>query len=104
MIEVLIALFILSIGLLGIAALELNAIRATQASYLQSVAAVQMASMAERLQVNRSATARTRECELWNRQNQLLLPQAKGTCVCNNLECEITLVWDKHHLTMKKIF
>lgn len=93
LIEVLITLFILSLGLLGIAGLELTALRNTQDIYLQSVASTQLTAMAERLRANQSHAAQVLECERWNIENQRLLPQAKGICVCQNATCTLTLNW-----------
>src|ERR1700733_13945558 len=91
--EVLITLFILSLGLLGIAGLELTALRNTQDIYFQSIASTQLAAMAERLRANQSQLAKNLECERWNIENQRLLPQAKGICVCQNTACTLTLNW-----------
>lgn len=103
LIEVLISLLIVSLGLLGIAGLEITALRNTQESYWQSVATVQMASILERLRVNHSAFNERQECERWSLQNQFLLPKNKSECVCNNVECKIILTWQKHQLAMQMI-
>lgn len=57
LIEVLVALVILSIGLLGIAGLQLTGVRATQGSYYRSQATAFMNDMAERMYVNRPGVA-----------------------------------------------
>lgn len=101
LIEVLISLLILSVGLLGIAAMEIKALQNTQNSYWRSVATVQIAAMLERLRVNHSSAARIKECDEWNLQNQRLLPQTKGSCICNSKECQIILTWKTEEIKMQ---
>ncbi len=76
LIEVLIALSILSIGLLGIAVLQTVALKRNYAAFMHSVAVTQIASMFNRLQVDSSKQG----IALWNQDNAQLLPQGKGSC------------------------
>lgn len=57
LVEVLVALVVLSIGLLGIAGLQLTGVRGTQGSYFRSQATAFMNDMAERMYVNRPGVA-----------------------------------------------
>lgn len=100
LIEILITMLILSVGLLGIAGLEILALRQTQTSYYQSLANVQVAAMLERLRANQSAVARVRECNEWNVENQRLL-LGKGECVCQQNNCRVTLRWKNHGNTLE---
>jgi type IV pilus assembly protein PilV len=99
-IEVLITLLVFSLGLLGIAGLEIIALRNTQKSYMRSIATVQIASMLERLHANHSSNTRSAECLKWNQENQQLLPQASGNCSCQNSICYVTIKWKDGHLSM----
>ena len=53
LVEILIAIVVFSIGLLGIAGLQVSGMRFTQGSQLRSVAAMQAGSMADRMRANR---------------------------------------------------
>lgn len=52
LIEVMIAVVVLSLGLLGVAGLQLSSVRNTQGSFQRSLAAVYMNDMAERIYAN----------------------------------------------------
>ena len=92
LIEILITMLILSIGLLSIAALQINALKQSQTAYYQSLANVQLASMLERLRANHSAAARVRECAAWNKENNELIA-GKGECNCDGNTCTVILQW-----------
>jgi type IV pilus modification protein PilV len=96
LLEVLISLFIISLGLLGIAGLEIIAFRDTQEAYYQSVAIAQLTSMFERFQANLSNNGRTQECHLWSRNGLLLLPNASAECNCAAHLCRVALTWYLH--------
>lgn len=57
LIEILIAVVILAVGLLGIAGLQLTGVRANQGSYYRSQASAILMDMAERIHANRGAAA-----------------------------------------------
>ncbi len=52
LLEVLVTVFILAIGMLGLAALQANSLRFNQGAYLRSVALLQATSMADRMRAN----------------------------------------------------
>lgn len=104
LIEVLIAMLILSFGFLTIAGMEIRALRNTQQAYWQSVAVTQIASLTERLRANQSGFARAQECQRWNLQNKLLLPEGQGACICNESACNVTLAWKNHQLALQILF
>lgn len=60
LVEVLVALAILSFGMLGVAALQVSGVRANQGAYLRSQAALIANDMAERLYANRPGTQQFR--------------------------------------------
>jgi Tfp pilus assembly protein PilV len=82
-IEILIAIFVLSIGLLFIAGVEVDVTKNIYSSYLYSVAATQAASIIDR----QYTTFSEQELEVWNQDNNELLPQGVGNynLVTNNI-------------------
>ncbi len=106
MLEVLVTLVVLSTGLLGVANLQVEALRGNQGAYLASVAAQQAQDMAERMNANPAGVAANRydnldagipgaqaDCQnanctptslalfdhnRWNTANQALLPGGAG--------------------------
>ena len=93
LLEILVALFILSFCLLGIAGLQNAALRHTQDAYLRSAAVVQVADMAERTLV---CPVSGDEITAWNTANAQLLPQGKGTYKNLKSGNKITLSWQSH--------
>lgn len=57
LLEVLIAVIVLSIGILGVAGLQVFALRANQVSYQRSQAVVLAADISDRMRVNRAAAS-----------------------------------------------
>jgi type IV pilus assembly protein PilV len=97
LIEVLVALLLLSFGLLGIVSMQLLALKHTHDAYLRSVATTQIMSLMERLRVNHTTTARESELIRWNDLNAILLPQSKGGYHCSGNYCTVRLQWKTHH-------
>lgn len=105
LIEVLVALLIVSIGLLGIAGMQVSALRYSQDAYWHSLATTQISSFFECLRVNRSGSVRAKELDRWNQLNARLLPQGEGSYQCDGHgTCDIHLSWTvrvKHTLSMQ---
>ena len=106
MVEVLVTLVVLSTGLLGVANLQVEALRSNQSAFLASVAAQQAQDMTERMQANpagvmggqydhldasipgEQVNCQTANCtpaqlamydhNRWNTANQTLLPSGSG--------------------------
>lgn len=106
MLEVMVTLVVLSTGLLGVANLQVEALRGNQGAYLASVAAQQAQDMAERMNANRAGVdanlydnldasiptlavnCQSADCtpanlarfdqNRWNAANQALLPGGAG--------------------------
>lgn len=93
LIEVLVALFILSLGLFGIAAVQLSALQYSQDAYWQSLATTQLSSLSERFRANQSTFARDNELILWNATNAYLLPQGRGDYHCLENLCTLSVGW-----------
>lgn len=93
LIEVLVALLLLSLGLLGVAGLQLSALQHSQDAYLQSIADIQTLTLLERLRANKSPTARENELKLWNDLNAKLLPHGIGNYNCQGDFCTVWVEW-----------
>ena len=85
LVEVLVALVVLSVGLLGIAGSSLFSLRESHLAYQYSLANVMAENMQERLLVSLSTP--------WNPKNTVLLPGSKGTYSCQESHCEVTVTW-----------
>ena len=118
LLEVLISVVVLAIGMLGIAALQANAIRYNQSAQLRAVAITQIGNMADRMLANSTAIASgayddisgipsnpscsvcssaqvaQRDSYEWNTLNGQLLPNGQGTVTRNGSRMIITLRWD----------
>ena len=93
-IEILVALLIISLGLLGIVGMQLSALRNSEAAYQQSIAINQLAAMSDRLRANHGAAARDRELARWNVINARLLPKGRGSYHCVGNACKALLEWE----------
>ncbi|MFC3907877.1 type IV pilus modification protein PilV [Legionella dresdenensis] len=118
LLEVLISTVVLAIGLLGIAALQANAIRYNQSAQLRSIAVAQISNMIDRLVANPTGVTAgfynsvtgipampscttcsaseiaLRDTNEWNTANRLLLPSGQGTITRNGNQFVITIRWD----------
>ncbi len=94
LIEALVAIFILSFGLLALAGSQITALRNTQQAYWISLANSRASSLFKRLSVNHSTSARQGELLLWNKFNQQELPDGTGNYYCqSNNKCTVTVTW-----------
>lgn len=98
LLEVLIVFFVLSIGLLGMAALQLKSIQYSQSSYLRSQATVAANDMLDRLRLNGGNQFSGGDAELteWVTFVNGTLPTGgtAPTQVCNPPVCTVTITWD----------
>ncbi len=113
LLEVLIALLILSIGLLGIAALQANTLRLNHGAYQRTQAIFLAYDMMDRLRANRVAAlagqcnialgatlAGTSLCatDVTDWQDNFvatILPVGQGSIACNGGVCVVTVQWDE---------
>ncbi len=93
LLEILVALFILSFGLLSVAGMELAGLQQTEESYFQNIAILQLSSLLERLRVNQSSSARNHELIDWNTINSHLLPHGIGNYQCEKNICTVQIQW-----------
>lgn len=118
LIEVLISVVVLAIGLLGIAALQSNAVKYNHSAQLRSIAIAQANNMIDRMYANHAAVdagsynnvsgipadpgctscsasqIAQYDARVWNTNNALLLPSGQGTVVKNADRWLVTLRWD----------
>ena len=121
LIEVLVAVVVLSIGLLGIAGLQIAGIRYTYDANLRYQAAMQASDMTDRIRANRQGMiagnyngisgpgsdpgcistscsvaqmAQTDQFQ-WNASNAALLPGGAGTVVGDGTNFTVTITWNE---------
>ena len=94
LLELLIALIILSIGLLAFAKAQVTALRDNQAAHFYSIANTQALSIAERLRAcEKQSTCIAQAKSEWQNENKLLLPAATSTVNDCTAICEINIAW-----------
>lgn len=101
LIEVLVALLILSVGLLGLAGLQVRSLQYTHSSYQRTWVNIQALDMAERMWTHLADPLS--EQEAWQRLNQASLPEWQGavTTVTQPNEPDsyvITISWSESRL------
>lgn len=112
LLEVLIAVVVLSLGMLGLAGLQTNALRNNQSSMERSMAIVESYSIADAMRVDRANaesgafnigidgtptgnTFAANELIKWrNRLTALLGADATGSVACNGTACTIVVRWN----------
>jgi type IV pilus assembly protein PilV len=90
MIELLVALLIFSIGLLGIASLQVTGMRMTRDAELMGRASLYVSSMAERIRANPSTLVDTAD---WAHSIQTALPSGLGEVITVNRMHTISVSW-----------
>jgi len=94
LLEVLIALLILSISLLAFAQAELTALRNIQNSYFINIAILQSDSLAEELRAcENQKFCINHEIKQWQARIPKLLPQGKTKIDANGLQYQIEIRW-----------
>lgn len=120
LLEVLISVVVLAIGLLGIASLQISAIRYNHSAQLRSVAVAQAESMLDRMRANyvgvkagvynslsgiptlptcttcTASESALRDLNQWNTANARLLPSGQGTVTRNGNHFIVTVRWDNN--------
>ena len=122
LIEVLIAMLVLSLGLLGIAGLQMQGTRYVYDAHLKSIALIQVQDMADRMRTNQpgvragdysqvsgmaedpGCTAQAAGCTpaqlatydqfVWNTANSALLPSGQGVVSCTDIDAATTTVME----------
>lgn len=112
LLEVLIAFFVLSIGLLGLAGLQIKALQFNQSAFQQSQATVAVYDMLDRMRLNRGAatsgdydtggfvnthsggTLADADLDAWLTAISGNLPDGEGSVECDgNLVCVVSVRW-----------
>ena len=85
--EVVVALFILSLGLLGIIQIQNISLKQTQESHLITIAMAQAQNLFEQFRMTQALPGSNEFYALlnaWNTTNQKLLPGGEGQCILEN--------------------
>lgn len=82
MIEVLVSMLVLAIGVMGFAALQTRAVRASGDSYYRSQAMAIAQDLAERVRLNNEQMAYYRQAARWPATAQATPPDACRTVIC----------------------
>jgi type IV pilus assembly protein PilV len=90
MIELLVAMLIFSIGLLGIASLQVAGMRMTRDAELMGRASLYVSSMAEKIRANHSTLV---DIDDWNQTIQTALPNGVGEVTSANRMHTISVSW-----------
>ena len=117
LIEVLIAVLVLSVGLLGLAGLQTSSLRNNQSAMERSMAVIESYSIVDAMRVDRNNaingafnialdaepvgdTFAINELIKWrDRLAGSLGPEATGAVACNGTLCTVTVQWDDHRGT-----
>jgi len=120
MIEILVAIVVLSIGLVGLASLQLNGLKYNHSAYLRSQATVLAYDMIDRMRANMAAVTSgnynnisgipndpgciSTDCtpsqmaqydaREWNQSLAATLPSGQGTVTGDGTNFSITVMWD----------
>lgn len=115
MIEVLVAVLVLSIGLLGLAGLQANSLRGNHSAYIRSQAIVLAGDMMDRMRGNRNAalngdydrtlaatvpsagaSTTSKDLNAWMTNVTTILAEGEGGIACDNGSeiCTVTLEWN----------
>ena len=95
LLEVLVAMLVISLGIMGLLSLQMTSLHRTYSAYWQSIANVQLYSFLEVLRSNTSDEVRQNELPLWNQQNAHLLPKGIGFYHCENAVCSVNINWQE---------
>ncbi len=102
LLEVLVALVILAVGLLGAAALQINALSSAHSAYQRSIASVIAVDAGERLWVDlangqlNANKVQTQWQKFWQDRLDTTLPDFSGSIACNDDNvCTITVIWSE---------
>lgn len=105
LIEVMVALLVLSVGLLGLAGLQLHALQYTHSSYQRTLVNIQALDMAERMWTHLAEPLA--ELEEWRKLNKTSLTEWNGvvTMVPDQPgDYLITISWLDHRFNKSQLF
>ena len=96
LIEVLIALLIITTALLGIISLQSLALRQVHAAELENVAMEQAQALLERFRANYSPAGFAQEFSSVQQQLPHFLPQGRCEYRCSGTACTVSMFWQNH--------
>lgn len=98
LLEVLIALIMMTSALMGILALQTQSLRQIHAAYYQNLAAEQAQALMERLRAEPAAGGFSQELTLAQPAIENLLPAGRGEYHCSGtpLACAVLISWQDH--------
>lgn len=105
LIEVLVALLVLSVGLLGLAGLQLHALQYAHSSYQRTLVNIQALDMAERMWTHLAEPLA--ELEEWQKLNETSLPEWKGevtTALDQPGDYSIEISWRDPRMDESQVF
>lgn len=102
LLEAMIAVAVLSFGLLGLAGLQLAGIKSNQVAYQRSVATMQAYDMADRMRAEMVsavytplAAVNSTDLAAWNIENARLLPGGSGSVTKLDNRYKISVTWSE---------
>lgn len=106
MLELLLALAIVSVGFLALLKWQTEAVYIAKRHYYHSKAVAQLWAMVNRLRLNHTNASRQNALNAWNSNNADYLPSGHGFYRCTQLlhHCQVTLSWQlahRHVLTLR---
>ena len=110
LIEVLIAIVILAVGLLGIAGLQVIGLQSNHSSYMRTQASFQIATIFDRMRANRTqalndaydvslgttpsgTSLADQDLAAWKNELSVLFPSGDGSVACDAGVCTVTVQW-----------
>ncbi len=93
LLEVLVSLLLLAFIILGFDAMEVYSLHSLRNSYYLNVATGQLNNMAERLRALSEYSGLEQQIQIWNKENQQVLPEGRGVVAGRYPFYKITLYW-----------
>lgn len=93
LLEIMIALFILSVGLLGMARMETLSLRYQKDDLFRTIASLQINNLLEEVQVNSKERYQAERVALWRTTTTQLLPRGEGEIQTNGQRQTINIRW-----------
>ena len=103
LLEILISLFLLSLILLGLDAMQIYALRENRAAFYFLTAENQIDAMIERLYALNTQENLAEQINIWNQQNQEVLPLGKGSVSGYFPSYTLKIEWDTKYTIKKQV-
>lgn len=93
LLEVLIAVLVLSTGILGIASTEIILLKGMQRSFSYTIASIQAQNLLELYRANHNTAGQV--FSIWQQETQRLLPNSNSRYQCNITKCQVIINFPK---------